>query len=114
MGLPGMTVEIADAILDYIDADEEPRPYGAESEYYRSSLVPIEPRTDHWFPSMSYSWSEESRPTICLGSIKIAMEFSIVLKQLKSEAEWNWGHSLTPLLIQRLKPSFRSSVGHNT
>lgn len=34
MGLPGMTEEIADAILDWIDEDEEPREFGAESDYY--------------------------------------------------------------------------------
>lgn len=37
--LPGMTEEIADAILDWIDADDEIREFGAESDYY-STLVP--------------------------------------------------------------------------
>jgi hypothetical protein len=32
--LPGMTYEIADAILDWLDEDEVPRKYGAESAYY--------------------------------------------------------------------------------
>ena len=35
MGLPGMTEEIADAILDWIDQDDELRDYGAELETYR-------------------------------------------------------------------------------
>ena len=35
MALPGMTPEAADAILDWLDADEAPRPYGAESPYYQ-------------------------------------------------------------------------------
>jgi DNA uptake protein ComE-like DNA-binding protein len=39
MALPGMTEETADAILDWLDEDEEPREYGAESDYY-SSLSP--------------------------------------------------------------------------
>ncbi len=39
MGLPGMTEDIADAILDWIDEDEEQREYGAEADYY-SALVP--------------------------------------------------------------------------
>jgi DNA uptake protein ComE-like DNA-binding protein len=34
--LPGMTNEIADAILDWIDADDEPREFGAEQDYYSS------------------------------------------------------------------------------
>lgn len=34
MALPGMTEDVADAILDWLDEDEEPREYGAESEYY--------------------------------------------------------------------------------
>ncbi|MDR2441117.1 MAG: general secretion pathway protein GspK [Planctomycetaceae bacterium] len=34
MRLPGMTEEIADAILDWMDEDDEPREFGAENEYY--------------------------------------------------------------------------------
>lgn len=37
--LPGMTEEIADAILDWIDEDDDTRDYGAESDYY-SALSP--------------------------------------------------------------------------
>lgn len=40
MGLPGMTEDIADAILDWIDEDEEMRPYGAESDYYTTLPTP--------------------------------------------------------------------------
>lgn len=36
MALPGVTEDLADAILDYIDSDEEPRLFGAESDYYQS------------------------------------------------------------------------------
>src|SRR5262249_34687281 len=32
--LPNMTDEIADAIIDWIDADDEPRANGAEKDYY--------------------------------------------------------------------------------
>ncbi|NMC20234.1 MAG: general secretion pathway protein GspK, partial [Thermogutta sp.] len=39
MGLPGMTEDVADAIMDWIDADDEPREFGAEVDYY-SSLSP--------------------------------------------------------------------------
>ena len=39
MALPGMTDDVADAILDWIDADDTPRDQGAESEYY-SGLQP--------------------------------------------------------------------------
>ncbi len=39
MALPGMTVDVADAILDWLDSDDEPREYGAEVDYY-SSLSP--------------------------------------------------------------------------
>ncbi|MGL4942286.1 MAG: general secretion pathway protein GspK [Thermoguttaceae bacterium] len=39
MRLPGVTEEIAEAILDWIDDDDEPREFGAESEYY-STLDP--------------------------------------------------------------------------
>ncbi len=35
--LPNMTEEIADGIIDWIDADDEPRANGAENEYYAGS-----------------------------------------------------------------------------
>ena len=36
MGLPEMTEEIADSILDWIDADDDTRDFGTESSYYAS------------------------------------------------------------------------------
>lgn len=39
MALPGMTEDVADAIMDWIDPDEEIRDYGTESNYY-SQLNP--------------------------------------------------------------------------
>lgn len=39
MGVPGMDEYIADAILDWLDEDDEPREYGAEVEYY-TGLTP--------------------------------------------------------------------------
>lgn len=40
LALPGMTEEVADAILDWLDEDDEPRPYGAEFTDYYSQLQP--------------------------------------------------------------------------
>jgi type II secretory pathway component PulK len=40
MGLPGMTVDIADAIMDWMDDDDDPRPAGAESDYYSVLATP--------------------------------------------------------------------------
>ncbi len=42
--IPGMTQEAADSILDWIDADDEPREFGAEQEHYSQLDRPIEPR----------------------------------------------------------------------
>ena len=44
MQLPEMTEEIADSILDWIDADDNARPMGAEADYYRSENLPYTPR----------------------------------------------------------------------
>ena len=44
LGLPGMTRDIADAILDYVDADSEPRTYGAEADAYAALQPPRLPR----------------------------------------------------------------------
>ncbi len=38
--IPGMTAELADAILDFIDSDETARENGCESEYYESLTPP--------------------------------------------------------------------------
>jgi len=40
MALPGMTEEIADAILDWLDSDDEARPLGAEFSDYYMNLKP--------------------------------------------------------------------------
>jgi len=44
MGLPGMTEEIADCILDWIDDDDDVRELGAELDYYDGLGVPYSPR----------------------------------------------------------------------
>ena len=43
LGLPGMTEDIAAAILDWLDEDEEPREFGAELEYYTALPTPYAP-----------------------------------------------------------------------
>ncbi|MCA9187036.1 MAG: general secretion pathway protein GspK [Planctomycetales bacterium] len=43
MQLPGMTETIADAIMDWLDDDDEPREFGAEIEYYSALPTPYEP-----------------------------------------------------------------------
>jgi type II secretory pathway component PulK len=42
--LPRMTEHIADAILDWMDSDDEPSDYGAESSWYASQHPPYRPR----------------------------------------------------------------------
>lgn len=44
MALPNMTDEIAEAIMDYIDADDMPQPNGAESTYYAGLNPPRQAR----------------------------------------------------------------------
>ena len=40
MKIPGVTIEISDAILDWIDSDDTKNPYGAESETYQQMNPP--------------------------------------------------------------------------
>jgi uncharacterized membrane protein YgcG len=42
--VPGMDEYLADAILDWIDEDDEPREFGCEIEYYSSLPAPYAPR----------------------------------------------------------------------
>lgn len=44
MGVPGMTEEIADSILDWLDDDDEPREFGAEASYYSGMAPPYAPK----------------------------------------------------------------------
>ncbi len=44
MSLPGMDEATAEALLDWIDPDDEPRTNGAESEFYSTLTRPIAPR----------------------------------------------------------------------
>jgi DNA uptake protein ComE-like DNA-binding protein len=44
MTLPYMTEDVADAIIDWVDADEDTSPLGAEVGYYQSLTHPYEPR----------------------------------------------------------------------
>jgi len=42
MALPGMTEEMADCLLDWVDADDETRPFGAESDFYQTLDPPYD------------------------------------------------------------------------
>ncbi len=42
--LPGMTTDVADAILDWMDSDQQPRSFGAEDEYYGTLDPPYRAR----------------------------------------------------------------------
>lgn len=44
MSLPGMTEDVADAILDWLDEDDEPREFGAEYDYYSGVDPPYAPK----------------------------------------------------------------------
>jgi Type II secretion system (T2SS), protein K len=44
MALPGMTEDVADAILDWMDTDDQPREYGAEVDYYSGLNPPYAPK----------------------------------------------------------------------
>jgi hypothetical protein len=46
MKFPGMTEQIADAILDWIDEDDNPREFGAEQSYYSGAGTMNLPRND--------------------------------------------------------------------
>jgi hypothetical protein len=44
MTLPGMSIDVADAILDWLDDDDEPRPFGAEVDHYSALPTPYAPK----------------------------------------------------------------------
>ena len=57
-GFPGMTENEADAILDFIDTDDETREYGAERDYYAQLPSPLCPS----------QWSASIDRTVALGA----------------------------------------------
>ncbi len=44
LAIPGMDDTIAQSLIDWMDADDEPREFGAEFDYYTSLDPPYEPR----------------------------------------------------------------------
>ncbi len=48
LAIPGIDSEIADAILDWLDEDDEDREFGAERSYYQDLPVEYEPRNGHF------------------------------------------------------------------
>lgn len=44
LNLPDITENIADALLDWMDADSQPRALGAEAQYYADEGLPFSPR----------------------------------------------------------------------
>lgn len=48
MALPAMTPHIADALLDWMDSDDDPSEFGAESSYYTTLARPYRPRQDRF------------------------------------------------------------------
>jgi hypothetical protein len=44
MALPGMTEDVADSILDWLDPDDTPREFGAEVDYYSGLSPPYGPK----------------------------------------------------------------------
>jgi hypothetical protein len=44
MSLPGMTEDVADAILDWIDEDDDQREFGAEADFYSGMSPPYAPK----------------------------------------------------------------------
>ena len=43
LALPGMTFDVAEAILDWLDSDDTARDYGAEADYYARLQPPYQP-----------------------------------------------------------------------
>ncbi|MEO1617051.1 MAG: type II secretion system protein GspK [Planctomycetota bacterium] len=43
LALPGMSEELADCIMDWLDEDDEQRPFGAEVDFYSTLPTPYEP-----------------------------------------------------------------------
>ncbi len=82
MALPGMTEDVADAILDFVDEDDEPREYGAERDYYMSLSTPYAPINGPLQSIEQLLLVRGVTPICCSGWIRIAMEFWIPQKSL--------------------------------
>lgn len=46
LSLDDMTIDVIAAIIDWLDEDDDPQPFGAERDYYLSLSHPYEPRND--------------------------------------------------------------------
>lgn len=66
-GLPGMTAEIAAAIVDWRDEDEEPSENGVESEYYALLDPPYQAKNGPFDSVLELRWVARVTPTLLFG-----------------------------------------------
>jgi DNA uptake protein ComE-like DNA-binding protein len=78
MLLDGMTEDVAQAIIDWIDEDDSPQPLGAEEGYYSTLASPYEPRNAP-IPSL----------------IELELAAGVTSDQLRGE-DWNLNGRLDP------------------
>lgn len=86
--IPGMTPALADAILDWIDEDDVPRPLGAEQEFYSSFEGAVPPR---------------NRPVTDLADL---LNVRGITPQLLygTGGTPGWAHYLTVISAERIEP----------
>ena len=76
LALPGMTEEIADAIMDWLDEDEEPRPLGAEFADYYQQLQPAYQPTNGTLTSIEQLLQVRGvTPHCCSATTRTAMAY---------------------------------------
>ena len=93
MRLPGMTEVMADAILDWVDADAAPRPQGAEEDYYVGVGAPYAPR---------------NAPPTSLEELLLVRE---VNRRLLFGTDTNWNYRIDPNEKDSGSPSATVSTG---
>ncbi|MBI3836472.1 MAG: general secretion pathway protein GspK [Planctomycetia bacterium] len=91
LNFPGMTPAVADAILDWIDADRVPRETGAETEYYAGLEQPYAPRNG--LPE-------------CLEELLLVKG---VTRELLFGADANYNHQIEPEELARASTHERSA-----
>jgi len=101
--LPGITSTIIDSILDWLDADDDARPQGAESDYYRQQQKTYRPRNAVPIELEELRFIRDVERTMLFGN-DIQQSFGATLSDLRRKPATSEGgyDPFAPLEIESL------------
>ena len=122
MALPAMTPHIADALLDWMDSDDDPSEFGAESSYYTTLARPYRPRQNRFTsidelllvrgvtPELLYGGSDSTGPASGWASLITLHSAESNLRRDGATPKFNVNHPNLAELFDALQREFHQDA----